>query len=103
MTTWKSNTQRVKRAAQDKARSFVMDVAFQVEAAAKINAPVDTGLLRNSIQSERLSAMQALVFAGVEYAVFVELGTRYAPAQPFLLPALSTVAARVGGKVVKWF
>lgn len=42
-----------------------------------------TGRLRNSINSE-VSQTQAMVFSGVAYGVFHQLGTSRMPARPFL-------------------
>lgn len=65
--------------------------ALKVEAAAKRLCPVDTGRLRSSI-TNRLDEDAAGLFAdigsNVEYAIFVELGTQHAAAQPYLRPAL---------------
>lgn len=64
--------------------------ALRVDAAAKRLCPVDTGRLRSSITNElgNDGGLVAVIGTNVEYAPYVELGTRYAPAQPFLLPAL---------------
>lgn len=50
-------------------------VAFLIEGKAKEKAPVDTGRLRASIAS-RIKETEARVGSPVQYAVFVELGTR---------------------------
>lgn len=75
---------KVRQAAQD----AVALTALQVESTAKELAPVDTGRLRASIgitfAADRLSAE---VGSNVEYAIFIEAGTRYMAAQPFLGPA----------------
>ncbi len=63
----------------------------QVERRAKQLAPVDTGRLRSSITSRLGSDSQGvvgIVGTNVSYAAFVEFGTRYMAAQPFLRPAL---------------
>jgi HK97 gp10 family phage protein len=65
--------------------------AVKVEAAAIRLCPVDTGRLRSSITHQLTvdgQGLLALVGTNVEYAIFVELGTRFSPAQPFLRPAL---------------
>lgn len=65
--------------------------AISVEGAAKRRCPVDTGRLRGSIThavKRDSRGLLADVGTNVEYAVFVELGTTRAPAQPFLRPAL---------------
>ena len=62
---------------------------LRVERDAKINSPVDTGILRASI-THKLdpSTLSATVGSNVEYATAVELGTQYQSAQPYLSPAL---------------
>lgn len=65
--------------------------AIQVEGAAKRLCPVDTGNLRSSITWEMArdaDGLVAMVGSNVEYAAAVEFGSRHAPAQPFLRPAL---------------
>lgn len=86
----------------------VKSVAFQIEALAKIKAPVDTGALRNSIYvslkthnvppteaTEVLPTptdnVSAYVGPSVEYAIYQELGTGEMEAQPFLIPALREI------------
>lgn len=86
----------------------VKSIAFQVEAIAKMKAPVDTGALRNSIYTatsesntppteatEQLptpdNEVTAFVGPSVEYGIYQELGTSFFSAQPFLLPALREV------------
>jgi HK97 gp10 family phage protein len=71
---------------------IVARAAHDVEARAKVNAPVDTGNLRNSIGAHKLADGQWEVRADAEYALYVEMGTRYMAAQPFMQPALDTVA-----------
>jgi HK97 gp10 family phage protein len=66
----------------------VARTALQVESDAKGLAPVDTGRLRSSIKADiSPSGLSATVGTNVEYAVFVEFGTRRQAAQPFLGPA----------------
>lgn len=112
-------TAQLQRAMQQ----VLAEVAFQVEAKAKENAPVDTGFLRATIQTitpgengaaaraelrtgrsgqERLHTAadtraarddEALVVCHADYAYWVERRT------PFLLPAAQAVAADVGAIV----
>jgi HK97 gp10 family phage protein len=49
--------------------------------------PVDTGNLRNSI-THASDERTAIVGTNVEYAPYVELGTRRQKAQPYLVPAV---------------
>lgn len=79
---------------EDRLRS----AALQVEALAKLRAPVDTGFLRNSISAQRITAKRWVVEAGAYYAPYVEYGTVRAAAQPFLRPALEVVKAQIAGR-----
>ena len=54
------------------------------------NAPVDTGTLQRSIALEmRDSGKTAEVEPMVDYGAYVELGTRFMTAQPYLKPAFN--------------
>ena len=68
----------------------VRKATLDVEALAKARAPVDTGFLRSSINSD-VSATEGKVVAGAAYAVFVELGTHKMGAQPYMIPSLEQV------------
>lgn len=89
-------------------RQLVKSIAFQVEALAKMKAPVDTGALRNSIYvslqgshtppkeaTETLpipdNDVTAFIGPSVEYGINQELGTSFMEPQPYLLPALREV------------
>lgn len=54
-----------------------------------------TGNLRRSIQPPKISidGMEALVTVQADYGAYVELGTRYMEAQPYMAPALNEVEA----------
>ncbi|OHX28329.1 hypothetical protein BKX95_00280 [Streptococcus iniae] len=62
--------------------------ALRVERRAKILAPVDTGWLRTQIYNEKQRMMHYKVISPALYSVYLELGTRYMSAQPYLDPAL---------------
>ena len=71
-------------------------LAFQVEAQAKMRAPVDTGALRNSLFTSRESEAVWRVSDGVEYGLYQEIGYHhYRSGQfiqnPFLVPACETI------------
>jgi len=83
---------RLERQSPAAARDVINTVAFLVEADAKRACPVDTGRLRASIgvtpaSTAALGTLTAFVGTNVNYAPFVELGTRRQHAQPFLFPA----------------
>ena len=67
------------------------------EGYAKFLCPVDTGRLRGSIVYQ-VDAEDDAVYIGtnVEYAPYVELGTRKQKAQPFLRPAAEDHASEYG-------
>jgi len=67
----------------------------KVEQAAKALVPVDTGFLRDSITMavEGISTTaNAEIGATARYGGFVEYGTSITPAQPYMRPALDTIA-----------
>lgn len=75
---------RVKAGAQE----AVAEMALLIETDAKLLAPVDTGRLRSSIHSEfSPDRLRAMVLDGVTYGKYLEFGTRYIRARPFLFPA----------------
>jgi len=58
-----------------------------VQGDATLNAPVDTGNLRSSIDYE-VGTDNADIFATANYAEHVEYGTKNMKSQPFLRPSL---------------
>lgn len=75
--------------------AVVAKVAFDVESRAKQAAPVDTGHLRASIGTRKLGRLEHEIAASAHYAAYVELGTRYMTAQPFMGPAAAAAAVSV--------
>lgn len=78
----------------------------EIETIAKGIVPVDTGALQASIEGTA-AGMEGHVVVGEYYAGYVEFGTRYMPAQPYLQPAVDEVApefeARTGMLIeVSW-
>lgn len=71
--------------------NVLKSIAFQVEAQAKPLAPVDTGALVNSINTENKEKNLYWVSDGVEYGIFQELGTHKMAAHPFMVPATEQV------------
>jgi HK97 gp10 family phage protein len=61
--------------------------AEEVKTSARRQVPVKTGHLRGSIYA-KMGEWIADIGAEATYAIFVELGTRYMRARPFLYPAV---------------
>lgn len=83
-TAFRQVSEKVTRSAQREVKRS----ALNIEGGAKNRVPVDTGRLRNSIGHETsLDELSATIGSNVEYAPFVEFGTRGRTAKPYLFPA----------------
>lgn len=72
------------------AKKIVQKNGSELQAKAQRNAPVDTGNLKRSIGLEiRDNGLTAESEAVAEYAPYVEWGTRFMKAQPFMRPAFN--------------
>lgn len=73
--------------------NVVRQAALEVEREAKIfqTPHVDSGRLRESIGTQKKGSMQFDVGTNVEYASYVEFGTRRSAAYPYLGPAADKV------------
>lgn len=113
--------EKMEKAIVDAADQALEKAARDIEAKAKMNAPVDTGNLKNSIYSkgpgfstfggagntqpeEPIGDHEAVVHAGAPYAVYVDYGTAHMPARPFfsgaveeVKPTLEAVMAQIMG------
>lgn len=70
-------------------RAAVMKVAHAIVRSAQEYVPYDTGDLHDSIEANSVAAgKEAEVTVGMYYGGYVEYGTRFTPAQPFLGPAV---------------
>jgi hypothetical protein len=77
----------VRSACGDVVRKFT----FDVEADAKVRAPVDTGFHRSAIQGKMIGPLTGEIVAGAEYSLFLELGTHKMAAQPAIIPAVEAI------------
>jgi len=80
------NSGAILAALREQKEAALEAIGLQAEGYAKANCPVDTGNLRNSI-SHAVSGDAAYIGTNVEYAPYVEFGTRKMSAQPYLKPA----------------
>jgi HK97 gp10 family phage protein len=77
----------------------VAETAFDVEARAKVLCPVDTGTLRRSIHTVFSNGgLKALVGPSVAYSIYVEFGTRFMAARPYMRPAAALVLRMLPGR-----
>lgn len=84
----------VRRTLKNNETALARDFANAVRNNAKIKAPVLTGNLKLNIYVERAGKAYHVIAdtqhtnkSARDYATYVEFGTRYTRAQPFLLPA----------------
>lgn len=74
-------------ALQNEVYRYLASWAADVKAEAMRTVPIRTGYLRSSIYAE-VKDWVVTVGADATYAYFVELGTRYMQAHPFLYPSI---------------
>lgn len=77
---------------------------LEIESEAKWLAPVDTGRLRGSINTEakgKGKKVEVEVGTDVEYAVSVEFGTFKQSAQPFLIPSFNKNTNKLQDEIKK--
>ena len=86
----KNNLPRIGSQIDRALSELVRKTAFRIEGKAKVNCPVLTGLLRNSIQTRIESPTKATVGTPVEYAPYVHDGTRHIKGRAFLTEAADT-------------
>lgn len=84
---------KTKKRLVDKARLAILEATFNCQREARVLVPKDTKNLMRSIQA-RLTAggFQGIVGTNVNYAAFVEFGTRKQNPQPYLGPAFDKIS-----------
>lgn len=73
---------------RERQRHLLKNIAERVTENAQDIVPYRTGKLHSRIGYKVMSSQRARISAKTHYAVYVELGTRYMAAQPYLRPAL---------------
>ena len=82
----------IRKAKLESAKKVVSYHTNELNKKAKQKAPVDTGFLQRSIVMESADdGMTGIVRAYAEYAGYVEWGTRFMSAQPYMFPAFNEV------------
>ena len=84
---FKQAMQQLDSAMQKYVHGLLAEWAEDVKALANQLAPVRTGYLRSSIYA-KIQEWIAEIGAEATYAMFVEFGTRYMQARPYLFPAV---------------
>lgn len=102
-TTWSSKIPDITNRTRQQLSALVETAAYRIELQAKIAAPVDTGFLQTSIETQKIDELTALVSVGAEYGIYVEMGTTRMPAQPYFLPAFEQVVRSLGGEIERVF
>lgn len=83
--------EQLEREVENEAKEVIKEATLKTERDAKLLAPVDTGYMRNSIQSTfEEGGLKGIVTANAEYSIFLEFGTSRQPAQPFLFPSFNS-------------
>ena len=92
--------QELLREVDQKTDSLIDLMSESVLSDAMSEVPVNTGRLQESITINKLGLEKAAsIGTGVDYALFVEYGTRYMPAQPYLRPAIDALNSKVNGMI----
>ena len=89
---FEDNSEQVRQAMLTAARRAMEVVGASAETWTKSMTPVDTGTLRNSythVVEEGRGQTKATIGTNVEYAPYVELGTRKMNSRPHLRPAIA--------------
>ena len=92
----------IERSHLEAARGYVAKNGSELQTQAQRNAPVDSGTLMRSIGlSIEDGGLTAKVEATAHYAGYVELGTRFMAAQPYMKPAFNNVKSRFNSDLRK--
>lgn len=62
---------------------------------------VDTGALRASMRAEKTGSLEYQVMDGVEYGVYLELGTERMAARPFVTPVIEQMRQGEFGRMMR--
>ncbi len=92
----------IERSHLEAAKIVVAKNGSRLQTRAQENAPVDTGTLKRSIGlSIEDGGLTAKSEATAHYAGYVELGTRFMEAQPYMKPALNQVKGKFNSDLRK--
>jgi HK97 gp10 family phage protein len=96
LSNYQSYKRQVLQALTQKENAALEAIGLFVEGEAKLRCTVDTGNLRGSIDHKVVESEKAVhTGTNVEYAVYVEKGTRKMKAQPYLTPAVEENISKI--------
>ena len=88
-TESKNNWTKVSPVLEQAVKDVISKTAFDIQADYVQNAPRDTGFMVNSTHTVVAGdGYSATVTVGANYAIYVELGTRFMSARPAFYPAV---------------
>lgn len=96
-----SNLQQKPKQVQDSVDKELNRSSLRVELNAKEMAPFETGWLIMNIYSHKEGTLNYMVTSPVNYSVYLEYGTRYMMAQPFMYPAMQQEYPILMGRLTK--
>ena len=81
----------------------ITEAVRKVQRTARDIVPVDTGELQRSIRTKLYPKQNSgIVYTLLEYAPYIEFGTRKMVAQPFLIPAMNNNRAGINQSLKKY-
>ena len=87
ITEFTSHAGEVSSEMKEAIQAALKEISEQAQSYATMLCPVDTSRLKNSIEAD-YDSDTAYIGTNVEYAGYVELGTRKMKSQPFIRPAV---------------
>ena len=92
----------IERSHLEEAKGVVAKYGSKLQTQAQENAPYHSGTLQRSIGLEiKYSGLTASIEATAHYAGYVELGTRFMAAQPYMKPAFNAVKGKFNAELKK--
>lgn len=96
--------QRLARSSDEAAKRAIEETANEILAQAQALAPVATGQLKNSLMVViENGGLRAVVGTNVIHGPHQEFGTKFTPAQPFLMPAFEIGKRRLESRMRQEF
>jgi len=105
---WVANDDKMRRLVSQSpnaAETVIEFIALEMATNAQLNirnvGAIDTGFMVNTTRARRLGRFLWSVGTAASYGVFIEFGTRFTSARPWLTPALRRAQQRMGDALGK--